>query len=959
MEPFFANPWFMAAGGALVASPILIHLINRMRYKRIRWAAMEFLLKSQKRNRRRLIIEQLILLLLRILLVLLAAFLLARYLYSGAEDAGGAKHYVILDSSLSTTDHWKEEGKQVTAFEMAKLELLRVVEATAKPNSAQEMVIYTLDDLDKPVWQGRLSSSTSVEEVRQKLDLMKPTALHLSPADGIVKATAHLKIQPQHQKVLHYIGDFRENKWVTGPEGERTTKAIDEALTAGININLLDVADPARRTTKQIANNHDNLAITDLRAETRVVAEGVPVEFTVTLHNYGTANKKTHLRIFVNGQEDFNGSKDTGDIPPAGKREEKFSLVLAKKKNQDIQPNDPLPVREQKRRGEQEFVRISAEIGGEETGLQADNYRDMVVELRKKVPALLIDGNNGSEGTAPGGDVFCVEIALLAAKAYDVERRTVDELDKINLDLYPSIYLLNVRDIKSEKAILKLADYVKRGGSLAYFLGPKMDVAFYNKKLHQGKINETDKDNPITINPGLFPVMVEDNPVAALEEPEKLARIKDRHPKILFKLTAAKAEEKMKVGFSTSDPESVILSLAKQPAGYRDLFIERYYITTPESQWSTSPAEQVQDLIMLPNRKTTAAYGGQVQALMKRVKVESAALAVGKQEFKNHDQAITDYYDIQVTKALSGPLFDLYTALDRMLNDPVPKRFLDNPDDPNPKQMKILWAQPTMMVLERQIKELIETMKYGDRLVVARPYGKGRVVACMTTAGPSSKWNDWGAGSLDTWSYMMFMMDLQRYLTSAGGDLNRLVGDPLAFTLEQAKYTSSVEVSKYLLPEVGVEAKAGQNENRQPTKDAPLVMKESTTADGVKQYEFAATETKRPGLYLYTFQLEGGPQEERMYAFNVDAENESDLRRAAREKLERPDSGSKDKGKIALRERGDDLTPLAPPHPDASESPWLYLLILVILVVEQALAVHLSFHLRGDGTGTAAAPVAA
>ena len=230
----FANPWFMAAGGALVASPILIHLINRMRFKRIRWAAMEFLLKSQKRNRRRLIIEQLILLLLRILLVLLAAFLMARYLYSGSEDAGGAKHYVIVDNTLSMTDHWKKEGKTNTAFEVAKAELLRVVEVTAKPNSAQEMVIYTLDNLDTPVWQGRLSSSTSVEEVRQKLDLMKPTALHLSPADGITKAAAYLKTQPQHQKVLHYIGDFRENKWITGSEGERTSKAIDETLTSAL-----------------------------------------------------------------------------------------------------------------------------------------------------------------------------------------------------------------------------------------------------------------------------------------------------------------------------------------------------------------------------------------------------------------------------------------------------------------------------------------------------------------------------------------------------------------------------------------------------------------------------------------------------------------------------------------------------------------------------------------------------
>ena len=51
----FLNPAYLLAGTALISLPILIHLINRMRYKRLRWAAMEFLLKSQKRNRRRLV----------------------------------------------------------------------------------------------------------------------------------------------------------------------------------------------------------------------------------------------------------------------------------------------------------------------------------------------------------------------------------------------------------------------------------------------------------------------------------------------------------------------------------------------------------------------------------------------------------------------------------------------------------------------------------------------------------------------------------------------------------------------------------------------------------------------------------------------------------------------------------------------------------------------------------------
>src|SRR6059036_278530 len=109
MFELFLNPWSMVAGGALISSPIIIHLINRMRFKRIRWAAMEFLLKSQKRNRRRLIIEQLLLLLLRCLLVVLAAFILARFLgcaATGGTEAQATWHYVLLDDTLSMRDEW-------------------------------------------------------------------------------------------------------------------------------------------------------------------------------------------------------------------------------------------------------------------------------------------------------------------------------------------------------------------------------------------------------------------------------------------------------------------------------------------------------------------------------------------------------------------------------------------------------------------------------------------------------------------------------------------------------------------------------------------------------------------------------------------------------------------------------------------------------------------------------------
>src|SRR5439155_3515178 len=137
MYELFLNPTNMVIGGALISSPIIIHLINRMRFKRVRWAAMEFLLKSQKRNRRRLIIEQLLLLALRILLVLLAGLLVARFLgfsFAGIFQPRNTLHVVILDDRLSMNDHWKgEDGENKTAFDVGK----QVIEKEIAKNAAQ------------------------------------------------------------------------------------------------------------------------------------------------------------------------------------------------------------------------------------------------------------------------------------------------------------------------------------------------------------------------------------------------------------------------------------------------------------------------------------------------------------------------------------------------------------------------------------------------------------------------------------------------------------------------------------------------------------------------------------------------------------------------------------------------------------------------------------------------------
>src|SRR5215204_6429607 len=118
---FFMNPLTMAAGAALVSAPIIIHLINRMRFRRVRWAAMEFLLKAQKKMRRKMILEQLLLLLLRCLLVFLAGVLFARFLgctpFKGQENRA-TLHVVLLDDTPSMGELGQTpEGKQIVPFD--------------------------------------------------------------------------------------------------------------------------------------------------------------------------------------------------------------------------------------------------------------------------------------------------------------------------------------------------------------------------------------------------------------------------------------------------------------------------------------------------------------------------------------------------------------------------------------------------------------------------------------------------------------------------------------------------------------------------------------------------------------------------------------------------------------------------------------------------------------------------
>src|SRR5690606_2357819 len=155
-------------------------------------------------------------------------------------------------------------------------------------------------------------------------------------------------------------------------------------------------------------NHNNNVAITDLKAETRVAIEDADVEFTVNLMNYGQAKEQAFVEVFINGEHDLTRDVMLQDLEPGKVKEHKFTLRFNRrsKPGSQITEKDTVEQREQKRRLEREqfHIRVTIRQTLQPDGIASDNVRDMVLEVRKKVPTLVIDGNK-FENRGEGGDM--------------------------------------------------------------------------------------------------------------------------------------------------------------------------------------------------------------------------------------------------------------------------------------------------------------------------------------------------------------------------------------------------------------------------------------------------------------------------------------------------------------------------------------------------------------------------
>ncbi|MCE9568129.1 MAG: BatA domain-containing protein [Planctomycetes bacterium] len=947
MMSFFLNPWVMAAGVALAVSPIIIHLINRMRFRRIQWAAMEFLLKAQKKMRRKKILEQLLLLLLRILLVLLAGLLFARFLGSDPsqnKETRPVLHVIVLDDTPSMTDTGSAVGGKDAFTRARSLITDKLLPSVAKASTPQTLRLIRLSDQGdmlnpsaNPDKAPDTISLTTIESVKGLLASEKTAPIHVGIVPGLKKAKELLAKSPgtETAKVVHIVSDMRSADWTR--DTEAITLAVQELTDEGVKVHLIDVAAPNRTSDPRPPAYSENVGIVELKPRNRVTAFDKEVEFDLRVRNYGVASlKDVRAEIYVNGAANHFVSVRFDTLPGGQDATLTFAVTFNASQGATMATKeDPLA----------KFNVITAIL--DNTGadaIAADNVRHAVVEVREKLSVLLVTRPpDDDKPTNKDGDSFALRLLFEETKlsGTNVVSGTADSLDKLDLHEFSSIYIVNIPQL-SKSQVGNLERYANEGGGVGIFLGPNVTVEQYNNLLYRA-------------GTGIMPFPLPAEPTPELTKEQKLKRGilsgAGLSQRVLLRDRTARTHPALRGIYETkagSDKDTA----QKVEASFTLVEIERHWPIARIGKWRED--RSLQELYCLPNEQSISEFEARVKKLNDAIKSK-----YGEPKFEKYRSTIDSILD-KCRSLAADPenpmLSELARQLDKLLSDQI------NEGDASEALLREFWSQPEMAEAKALAQSIRDSSRYGDPLYVARTFGNGRVAVFTIPVG--APWSTWPSG-LGLSGWVAVMTELQKYLSSGSSEDNRTLGAKLEASYELGRYKPEANWS-FLTYDAATVEKGVQKlppiRDPMPGQTAKAIPLEST--DTGMKLNFA--DTKRPGAYFFTLtwqKRDGDPltapatkPEYLATAFNFDTELEGDLKRLNTSDFSRVARGAEE---IHSLEDDSWLGVLEQKPTDMSSGRWIYLLILLVLIFEQAMAVRLSYHHKADELETFAPSAAA
>ncbi|MBI4583954.1 MAG: BatA domain-containing protein [Planctomycetes bacterium] len=465
LRGFFSQP-AMLAGLALVAVPIIIHLIHRQRFQRRKWAAMEFLLRALQKNQRRIQLENLLLLILRCaVLALLAAAMARPFLRSrvlGSLSDRPENWILAIDTSYSM--EWKSGARSL--FEIACETVTQMVQSVIKPGD--RLAITTLEANPQVIQPPRQLTETGRGEISRGIAELKTTYQPVNlPASlqKILDVARQFEPVPESAvplsgKKLILFSDFQRRDWLgeSGPKDPAVNDLLREIQEAGVAVSRADLKGSDR-----------NLTMTDLAMTPPLASQEMWVQFTATARNYGKEDfDAVEVIFYIDGVEE---RTYVTPVPAGG-------LVSRSLPYRFTTPGSHT---------------VTAEVRGD--SLVMDNRRYLAVGVRDNAEVLLVNGEPGSQPLE--SETLLLELALMPEEAdefrqapYHPASRTVEQIlsDGAGLKPYLAVILANVSagDLPA-RFLDELRKFVSGGGGLLVFLGKNVIPEDYNQAFHRSE----------------------------------------------------------------------------------------------------------------------------------------------------------------------------------------------------------------------------------------------------------------------------------------------------------------------------------------------------------------------------------------------------------------------------------------------------------------------------------------
>lgn len=255
----FLNPLFLFALIA-IGVPLLIHLLNLRRPKKIAFPTLAFFQQLQNSTFKRIRIKKYLLLALRTLAVLCLALVLARpFLPPGLGAAFNSKepalNAILLDNSISM----ERISRQGPLFEHAK-EIIRLIEQSSKENDR-----FILQLTNGAPQAGYILNRTNLLKALDEAAVSR--AGNFTP-QRLAALFGQLEEAPFANKKLFIISD-RQSSQLAGLSNLQSKNTIITFIDAG---------------SAEIQNTH----IKSVATSTNMIGAGIPLEIAVELENSST-----------------------------------------------------------------------------------------------------------------------------------------------------------------------------------------------------------------------------------------------------------------------------------------------------------------------------------------------------------------------------------------------------------------------------------------------------------------------------------------------------------------------------------------------------------------------------------------------------------------------------------------------------------------------------------------------